>query len=191
MLAFHSHCQLGNQMFIYACAHSLAKSKKTKYCLSELRDLIYFNLSEEDYKHNAKKWLWYRITNKIKRYKFEHFQDNRNNFSSKLLFELSNNVCYYGYFQGEKYFFNNEIEIKKRFTIKEKFKNEFEKIKSEVCGNSQYNIVHIRLKDYKTFRPDYLKGPDLSLPFDYYHKTIKKLFFFQTTLIQLKKNLNI
>lgn len=175
MLAFHSHCQLGNQMFIYACAHSLAKAKGTEYCLSKLGDLNYFNLSKEDYKKNAKKWILFRISNKLKKYKFEHLQDNSKDYSNELLNEQTTNVWYYGYFQGEQYFFNNENEIKKRFTIKQKFIKKFNQIKDKTVSNEQYNIVHIRLKDYKTFGPDYLNGPDLSLPFEYYHSAIKKL----------------
>jgi hypothetical protein len=34
--------------------------------------------------------------------------------------------------------------------------------------------VHIRLKDYRTFGPDYLGGPDLSLPWSYYHKLLDR-----------------
>ena len=36
--------------------------------------------------------------------------------------------------------------------------------------------IHIRLRDYKTFGPEYLDGPDMTLPFKYYHSLIKKYF---------------
>lgn len=173
MLAFHSHCQLGNQMFIYACAHSLAKAQGQSYCLSELGDLKYFTLSKGDYNWNSFKWLGFRIKNILKKFEFQHLQDNREDYSSLLLQKGKTNTWYYGYFQGEKYFYGNEENIKSRFEIKQEHQDEFNLIRKEKCGDKPITIVHIRLKDYKTFGPDYLDGPDLSLPFSYYHNLIK------------------
>ena len=185
MLVFHSHCQLGNQMFIYACAHSLAKAKNLEYCLSEIGYLKYFNLSKEDYQKNNFKYLLFRFSNKFKSYSFQHLQDNRVDYHNIILKNNKKKTWYYGYFQGENYFYGNESEVKKRFSVKKNYVNKFKKLKSQVVRNSKYAIVHIRLKDYKTFGPTFLNGPDLSLPFEYYHKLIKefqkilKLFFYQ------------
>ena len=66
-------------------------------------------------------------------------------------------------------------QSKKRFSVKKNYVNKFKKLKSQVVRNSKYAIVHIRLKDYKTFGPTFLNGPDLSLPFEYYHKLIKRI----------------
>ena len=173
MLAFHSHCQLGNQMFIYACAHSLAKKTNQSYCLSKLGDLNYFELSKEDYRLNSLKWLAFRIKNIFKKFSFQHLQDNRIDYSSTLLNEKHKDVWYYGYFQGEQYFYDNDDNIKSRFKVKSQFIEEFKKVRDLNCGDMPYTIVHIRLKDYKTFGPDYLDGPDLSLPFSYYHHLIR------------------
>ena len=173
MLAFHSHCQLGNQMFIYACAHSLAKKTNQSYCLSELGDLNYFELSKEDYRLNSLKWLAFRIKNIFKKFSFQHLQDNRIDYSSTLLNEKHKDVWYYGYFQGEQYFYDNDDNIKSRFKVKSQFIEEFKKVRDLNCGDMPYTIVHIRLKDYKTFGPDHLDGPDLSLPFSYYHDLIR------------------
>jgi hypothetical protein len=173
MLAFHSHCQLGNLMFIYACAHSLAKQTNQSYCLSELGDLNYFELSREDYKRNSLKWIGFRIKNVFKKFNFQHLQDNRLDYSSVLLNENQKDAWYYGYFQGEKYFYDNDENIRSRFKVKSQFIEEFNKIRFLNCGEQPYTIIHIRLKDYKTFGPDYLDGPDLSLPFSYYHDLIQ------------------
>ena len=173
MLAFHSHCQLGNQMFIYACAHSLAKKINQSYCLSDLSDLNYFELSHEDYKRNSLKWFGFRIKNLFKKFNFQHLQDNRVDYSSILLNEKHKDVWYYGYFQGEQYFYNNSTDIKARFKVKPQFIEEFKTIRESNLGEIPYTMVHIRLKDYKTFGPDYLDGPDLSLPFSYYHDLIQ------------------
>ena len=175
MLVFHTHCQLGNQMFIYSCAHSLSNFKKQKYCLSNIKDLKYFVLSKNEKINNVIKYLWFRISSKILKYNFHHFQDNRIDYSIELTNEIHKRNWYYGYFQGEKYFFNNELEVRKRFQIKNQYKVKFENLKKEVVGEDNYAIVHIRLKDFKTFGPDFLGGPNLSLPLSYYHELIKRI----------------
>lgn len=176
MLVFHSHCQMGNQMFIYACARSLAKKRNTNYCLSEIDKLKYFKLSTEDYSKNKAKYLKFKFLNKLpfSKFRFQHLQDNREDYSKNLEKETNKNIWYYGYFQGENYFFNNDEEIKKLFEIKDEYKKEFEIAKKKLNLEDSYISVHIRLKDYKTFGPDFLNGPDLTLPFSYYHKLIKQ-----------------
>lgn len=176
MLVFHSHCQMGNQMFIYACARSLAKRRNLSYCLSELNYLKYFNLAQED-KSNKLKYLRFKALNKLPGlgYQFEHMQDNRIDYTANMLNQNSKRVWYYGYFQGESYLFNNQDDIKKCFEIKPEYQNEFQTYYKETFANKRIIIAHIRLKDYKTFGPDFLNGPDLTLPFSYYHHNIKKL----------------
>lgn len=175
MLVFHAHCQMGNQMFIYACARSLAKKRNLDYCLSEIEHLRYFELAKED-KSNKSKYLKFKLLNKIPGFKFlfEHMQDNRIDYSHKLQNEKSKNVWYYGYFQGEKYLFDNFMDIKNCFIIKDEFQNEFKIFKNKMIGNKRMIVVHIRLKDYKTFGPDFLNGPDLTIPFSYFHQNLKK-----------------
>lgn len=176
MLVFHAHCQMGNQMFIYACARSLAKKKHTNYCLSEINYLKYFELGGED-KSNKLKYLWFKFSNKIPgfNYVFEHCQDNRIDYSARMLSFPNKRVWYYGYFQGESYLYHNFDDIKKCFRIKENYYNEFQLFFKETFQNKRILIAHIRLKDYKTFGPDFLNGPDLTLPFSYFHQNIKKM----------------
>ena len=83
MIVFRAHCQLGNQMFIYSCAHSLAKFKKRWYCLSNIKDLKYFELNKYDRVFNSLKYFLFRVESKIFQYKFYHFQDNRKCYSMK------------------------------------------------------------------------------------------------------------
>ncbi len=172
MLVFHSHCQLGNQMFIYACAHSLAKQRNLNYCLSEIDHLKYFNLNVSESYLNTIKFKLFQVFNKIKPYKFEHFQDNRIDFSSTMLAEKETNIWYYGYFQGENYFYENHSEIRRRFQIKTSYQKKFNLIVNNF-SKKKILAVHIRLRDYKTFGPDYLNGPDMTLPFNYYHQILK------------------
>ena len=176
MLVFHSHCQMGNQMFIYACARSLSLKRKVPYCLSELDHLKYFDLSNDD-RWNNLKYLWFKLHNKIpgSRYLFEHMQDNRIDYTADMLNQISNNVWCYGYFQGEQYLFDNMPDIKSCFSIKKKFVDAYREFIHHQFGNKRLILAHIRLKDYKTFGPDFLNGPDLTLPFSYYHQNIKNI----------------
>lgn len=176
MLVFHAHCQMGNQMFIYACARSLARKRKLSYCLSEISHLKYFKLGQED-QFNKLKYLGFKIQNKIpgQQYKFEHLQDNRLDYSQQLVQEKYQRFWYYGYFQGEAYLYDNFEDIKECFTIKDEYIQSFNTYYKETFGNKRIIVAHIRLKDYKTFGPDFLKGPDLTLPFSYYHQNIQKL----------------
>ncbi len=174
MLVFHSHCQMGNQMFIYACARSLAKKRGLKYCLSDLNGLDAFELAEED-KFNHLKFLWFRFSNKLpfNKFQFFHFQDNREDYHLKMLQEKNKNIWYYGYFQGENYLYNNDADLKKCFTLKAQHVSEFEEKKNRLNIQKEIFAVHVRLRDYKTFGPDYLKGPDMTLPFDYYRQLLR------------------
>jgi hypothetical protein len=159
-------------MFIYACAHSLAKKRNLNYCLSDINHLKYFELSDAEAYSNTIKFKTFQIYNKIKPFKFEHFQDNRIDYSSSMLSEQETNIWYYGYFQGEKYFYDNYPEIKKRLQIKSIYQKQYNLIVKQF-QRKKILTVHIRLKDYKTFGPDYLNGPDMTLPFSYYHKLLK------------------
>ena len=174
MLVFHSHCQMGNQMFIYACARSLAKKRKLDYCLSEIEYLKYFELSKDDI-NNASKYRKFKIINKIPglKFTFKHYQDNRIDYADLMVQEKSKRVWYYGYFQGEKYLFDNTNDIRKCFQIKSQYVDEYNNFKNKYLQSKRSIVVHIRLKDYKTFGPDFLDGPDLTLPFNYYHHNLQ------------------
>jgi hypothetical protein len=174
MLVFHAHCQMGNQMFIYACARSLAKKKKLNYCLSEINYLKYFELGSED-KINNLKYILFKLLNRIPgfNFTFEHHQDNRIDYSGQMLSNAFKNVWYYGYFQGEHYLYDNFNDIKNCFIIKKNYREQFQVFFKETFQNKRVIAVQIRLKDYKTFGPDFLNGPDLTLPFSYFHENIK------------------
>ena len=176
MLVFHAHCQMGNQMFIYACARSLSLKRNLAYSLSDLTYLKYFELAETD-KCNKLKYLFFKLQNKLPgfRYAFKHLQDNRIAYASQMITETSERAWYYGYFQGESYLFDNFMDIKKCFEIKEIYQNQFRTFFNTTFQGKRIIVAHIRLKDYKTFGPDFLNGPDLTLPFSYYHDNIKML----------------
>lgn len=174
MLVFHSHCQMANQMFIYACVVSLAKKKRLQYCVSELGHLTYFKLSLSDYLFNGLKYNWFRVANKLTgKYQYHHLQNGFEEYAEAML-QHSANSWYYGYFQGERYFYNNADEIKKRFTIKKKHVKQFNEYYSSIESNKKTVAVHIRRKDYNDFNLKEINGPNLCLPNNYYRKCLEQ-----------------
>lgn len=168
MLVFHSHCQMANQMFMYACALSLSKKKGAWYCLSRLNDLKYFKLSKADYLFNTLKYALFRLSNKLfSHYQWHHYQDNFLDYSNQMLVN-SQNSWYYGYFQNENYFASHSNVIKKRFEIKQPFRAKYEQFNACLEQNKIKVVVHIRRRDYKNFNLPEINGPDLCLPTSYY-----------------------
>jgi len=178
MIVFHPpQTQMANVMFIYACAKCLAIKNDTSFCLAEgLEKLHYFDIPDT-VAVNKLKYGAFKIHNKValKKYKFFHNQDYRNDFSLTMKNETNKNLWYYGYFQNTNYFMGFDDEVKSWFTIKQVYKNQYEKAIQQLNPQGKKVIsVHIRLKDYKTFGPDFLGGPDLTLPMNYYHNLLKQ-----------------
>lgn len=172
MIVFHSHCQMANQMFMYAAAKTLAKKKGFNYCLSDLSELKYFRLSICDRNFNGIKYLWYRLSNKfLRKYSYHHCQDNFEDYTEVL--KISNkNSWFYGYFQGLNYFVGYEDSVKQGFEIKTKFKKYYNQFYKEIDKSKKVVAVHVRRKDYKDFNLTEIDGPDLCLPNSYYRKTL-------------------
>lgn len=177
MLIFHSHCQMGNQMFIYACANSLAVKKGVQFGLSDTDGLVYFSGPYKNRFRNFFNYQAFRMLNKLNpgKFSFYHLQDNREDYSMAMLKDHGKNAWYYGYFQGISYFYEREDALRKLFTIRKNYQKKYEAIISKFPERKKMITVHLRLKDYKTFGPEYLGGPDLSLPFTYYHQLLKTM----------------
>ncbi len=189
MLIFHSHCQLGNQMFIYAAARGIGV-KNNKYCLSDISELKkYFRLTAQDKYLNFAKYLYFRIKNKILPFRYFHLQDNFINYSDILLMNISKDSWFYGYFQSETYFRENEKEIKSAFQLKKKLLNRFSDIKTQF-ENKPFLVVHVRLRDYKTFGPEYLNGPDMTLPYSYYRSVLNQFNLSEYNLVFTSDDIN-
>ncbi|MGQ0828891.1 MAG: alpha-1,2-fucosyltransferase [Bacteroidota bacterium] len=184
-------------MFIYACSRSIAKKRNLTYCLSNIDNLKYFKLSISDYLFNSLKYRWFQFQNFIRKYKFEHLQDNRKDYFTNMQSETAKNVWYYGYFQGERYFFEDYNEIKKVFSIKILYQKKFDAVIQSFPKDKKILVVHVRLRDYKTFGPDYLNGPDMTLPFSYYHQLLQSFnlekyhtVFTSDDIVSVKKEFN-
>jgi hypothetical protein len=161
-------------MFIYAAAKGLGV-KNNKYCLSDISELKkYFHLTAQDKYLNLVKYLYFRIKNKILPYRYFHFQDNFIDYSKQLIKKKSKDSWFYGYFQSETYFSDSFKEIKTAFQLKKHLLNRFIDIKTQF-DNKPFLVVHVRLRDYKTFGPEYLNGPDMTLPYTYYRNILNDI----------------
>lgn len=190
MLVFHSHCQMANQMFIYACAVSLSKQKHVPYCISSLKDLKKFSLSSSDNILNPFKYWNFRIANKIKgKYSHEHLTDNFKDYSEQLLTDKCN-AWYYGYFQGIKYLYGNEDLVKSRFSVRSKYKNKYQKWASGISSEKKIVAVHIRRSDYRDFDRPEIGGPDLRLPNSYYEQLLEKYRSPEYQIVFLSDDIN-
>lgn len=166
---------LGNQMFQYAFAYSLAKQlninvsldlswfeavKTHKNVTPRLFELDVFNIeyeaaSKEDlerviYSNNNTKFqklLWKVF--KVKKYKplkNTLLQRKAHNFDGKLL--TSKDYFYYdGYFQNEEYFKNIRNDILNCFSLKDSIDEKNQSVLNEIIKTNSVSI-HIRRGDY-------------------------------------------
>ena len=74
---------------------------------------------------------------------------------------------YEGFFQSELYFKEAKNEIKKIFTIKEKYRNLYIEASKNIPNNKTIIVIHLRRGDYVNL--------GLDLPLTYYHTAIKNL----------------
>jgi hypothetical protein len=129
---------LGNQMFQYAYGRNLELAgKKIIFNISFLDK----NKLEINYKRN---------------FKLENFRiETRAQFSNReqLIIRLFNKVLMklglkeYGYWQGEKYFKEIELYIRKEFTLKKPLDSKFDNIIKQIDGAPSVSI-HVRRGDY-------------------------------------------
>lgn len=181
---------LGNSMYVYAAAKSLAKHHNTELKLdtSHLRswpkleksggdwepELKRFNISSEiATRKEVRRFILrtrFRLTDKIIG-RFKLFERDVYRFptsgSIEDFFNLPNNIYLKGYLGDEKFFKSIKSRIKREFTLKEENKK---KIKLLLDKISKENSVSIHVR-----RGDLIKIGALVLSPDYYKKAIEKI----------------
>ena len=202
---------LGNQMFQYVAAKSLAKLHRTKLCLdlswfknipdkatTRKFELACFKLSKQiphltsPSREGIEQFLdKFKFWNKKKFYQEPHYH-----FDSKF-FDLGSDVVLNGYFQSEKYFKNIEKIIRKEFTFKHKKKGRNKEL-AELIKKTNSVSLHIRRGDYVSdAKTDQTHG---TCNLDYYHRCITKIkkevedphyFIFSDDINWVKENLKI
>lgn len=143
---------LGNQLFQYAVAKSLAIEKKQKLYIdiSEFETYNLHNYSLQHFNIDSRFYIkpnkyWKKITGCFQKrtfYKEKDFGFNQslNNLSGDAIFLE-------GYFQSEKYFLKYEDNIRKDFTIKTPLKPITEDLIKKIKSINSVSI-HIRRGDY-------------------------------------------
>ncbi len=198
---------LGNQLFIYAAAKTLAKKNETtlKLDISDYKNeglrnfqLDYFNTNYEiaslkEIKEFTEISFRKKIQNKLFNknvYKERKFEFNKRFIKSKSPIYIK------GYFQSEKYFEENKTGIKKELSFKIETLEINEEILKEI-ENSNSVSIHIRRGDYLNKNIVETHGV---LGLDYYNTSIAiinskiteaKFFIFTDSTKWVENNINV
>lgn len=185
MIAVKLEGRLGNQLFQYAFIYAAAKTSNTSFYLDKRIDYLLLDKYFEIEKDFA--WLFDHYIFSIKgfknlfshhlRYKFYSFLEYAFHLTTLTVdncadpltqLELaSDRAIYQGFFQSEDYFIHRKNEVIDLFSIKKRYKQQFENIRRSLPFSKKYVTVHIR-------RGDYLEH-SFALRADYYHKAIKSI----------------
>jgi hypothetical protein len=185
MVAVKLEGRLGNQLFQYAFIYTAAKKLNTTFYIDSSTESFllaeYFNIKKDKllfldrllfsikgYKNFFSYHLrrsFYRAIKKILFLKEVQFSDKTP--ASKELSKISDGSINMGFFQSEIYFSEFKEDLKKQFTVKEKYRVEYETIKKTLPKDFRYVAVHIRRGDYIDL--------NLTLPSAYYQKAIERI----------------
>jgi hypothetical protein len=189
---------LGNQMFQYAMARSLAIEKKKKIVLDISRfdnyklhkySLQHFNIKAKFYKEPN------RYLKKIQNFLFKKATYTEINFGfDNRVFKLRGDYIFLdGYFQSEKYFSKYKDEIRRDFEIKSKLKFETQDIINYINTVNSVSL-HIRRGDYVNNPKHYIDTES------YYQKAVEIIeskvknpvfFIFSDDMDWVKSNLSL
>jgi hypothetical protein len=203
---------LGNQMFQYAAGKSLSINKNEEFKVDIRNFKKYFRkfelntvfnceinfASKNDLENilSSQKNLFFQKLLKMKQFKFLR----KKNFIVEPHFhywedinKLNKNIYLHGYWQSEKYFINNEKDIRKNFQFKLPLIDKNLKISNDI-KNSNSVSLHIRRGDYLTNKKNSFIGICST---DYYKKAISIIsskitnpvfYFFSDEMEWVKKN---
>lgn len=219
MIKIVSRGQLGNQMFQYAFAYTLARKLHTFFVVIKMDakdQLFYFKLNDGN-KENSLSALsrtLYRLklvihsrlytllttfvsflcSRRFKRYNEDNWQNPELQKP-----EFGDNHIYHGYFQSKAYFESNTESIRKLFTIKDQYIALFQSKYGNVFNTNKTLVIHMRYKDYLTAGEEKLGGINLSLPMSYYKNCLElieniesyKIFILSDDMELAKKNIHL
>lgn len=185
MIAVRLEGRLGNQLFQYAFAYSTAKKLKTRFYidksvinfmiptyidvkparLSVLDKHVFTIKGYKNIFNHHLKVAFYKVLKGIYGLRELVFQNELS--PDEQLKEIKDQVLYTGFFQSEDYFIDDKNEIISLFSIKKKYKEQFENIFKAIPPSKKYVTVHVRRGDYS--------GLDLALSADYYRRAIEAI----------------
>ncbi|MCX5632671.1 MAG: alpha-1,2-fucosyltransferase [Phycisphaerae bacterium] len=157
---------LGNQLFQYAAARSLAHIHKTAVKLDTTAyyyggprqfELSHFNIQENiavaaeiekltEARQNRLQKSFYSLLHSHSKLSPNHIRYNKPQYKADF-FKLSDNIYLEGYWLSEKYFSNIKDIIRQEFTFKEKPDDKNQKLADNITAVNSVSI-HIRRGDY-------------------------------------------
>jgi hypothetical protein len=171
---------LGNQMFQYAIAKSIAKKREDRFKLDisfypkqVLRkyELNYFNIEENIYNIKSNTNFIFKIRKKLKfNYFSDYFFEKEIGELDKEVFNYKNNIYLDGYWQNENYFKEIREELLKEFTLKNNISNEAKNYLDTIQESNSISL-HIRRGDY--LLNDHTNSIHGICDLNYYKKAIK------------------
>jgi hypothetical protein len=185
MIAVKLEGRLGNQLFQYAFIYAAAKKLNTQFYLDTRVDYLlidqYFNIennltqifdqrvfSIKGYKNifsHHSRYKFYRLLTHFLGLKPVHIDNTAD--PVMVMNSLADKTLYTGFFQSELYFMPCKNDISQLFSIKDKYKKQFETIVKNSSIPQKYVAIHIR-------RGDYVNG-DMALNYKYFHQAIKSI----------------
>lgn len=194
MIGFRINGRLGNQLFQVAAAYALARHNG--YSLRLLPDertgkfIVpdYFNIPLEwaqgwKWMRQVPNWFPSRLQFRVRCFVFSVYYSWQNlsvreaenpMLLDREFFQISDQSIIDGYFQSEFYFQQYETDIRKLFTVKQQYLQQWKKWYHLLPNHKKLIAVHVRLGDYKN-QPGWNMGQaDMTLPKQYYEYLMKQ-----------------
>jgi len=174
MIGVRLNGRLGNQLFQYALAFSVAKKYNTFYII------------DNDYKDDyVKKYFKTKrlFNNKLVRRFYKKLllpsttfvYQNNEETTEAILPLLNNHRFYYGFFQSELYFQQISDTMQNCLQVKPGYIKTFSKKCGHLFGQKKVLAIHYRLGDYMTWGNKEQGGSDLTLPESYYRNALQQI----------------
>jgi hypothetical protein len=183
MVSVRLEGRLGNQLFQYAFIYSAAKALNTPFYPDQSIEPF---LAGKYFKIKSRFWFFdtlfsikgfknlfsyhlrrkfYSSLQKIYQLKPVYFLDTEPAIQEiKKITDQSMNI---GFFQSENYFLDCRKDIKQLFSVRTKYREQFETVLKNLPATSTYIAIHVRRTDYV--------HENLLLPSGYYHNAIKNI----------------
>lgn len=178
MIALEYSGKLGNQMFEFAFARTVAKRLHTCLAIANQGDLQrYFGaISSHEDIINKIPYVRTLYRRKVQALKENCYIDcsDCNVDPNEHLKKVRDDAYYYGFFQSAEFF--DKKGVLSWFRIKRKYKNEFESLFGKEFRTNKTIVAHIRRGDYLTHGLSIgAKQADVSLPKAYYDACFKQI----------------
>ena len=174
MIGVRLNGRLGNQLFQYALAISVAKKFKTFFIIDHdgKPDFVknYFRTKQLNNSRISRAILKELFMNQLPLI----YQNNDEN-TADILPLIGNNRFYYGFFQSELYFKNISSIIQKHLQIKNGYKKVFTEKYRHLFTSQKVLVIHFRLGDYLTWGNEQTGGINMSLPDSFYLNALNEI----------------